>query len=94
MAKSLVKKYHWGEQQEIRLLMNKVKRLLEDKESKKKGKGNKDTSGAASNLPNHPANGPKQTNRNEGGTEDPTNDPRHFGADPVGVYTSRGGRTA
>ena len=100
MAKSLIagsdlqKKYNWGEQQEIRLLMNKVKRLLEDKESKKKGKGNKDTSGAASNLPNHPANGPKQTNRNEGGTEDPTNDPRHFGADPVGVYTSRGGRTA
>ena len=90
----LQKKHNWGEQQEIRLLMHKVKRLLEEKESKKKGKGDKDTSGAASNLPNHPANGPKQTNRNEGGTEDPLNDPRHFGADPVGVYTSRSGRTA
>tara|TARA_R100000008_G_scaffold86774_1_gene81521 strand:- start:1047 stop:2315 length:1269 start_codon:yes stop_codon:yes gene_type:complete len=100
MAKSLIagsdlqKKYSWGEQQEMRLLMQKVKRLLEEKESKKKGKGDKDTSGGGSNLPKHPANGPKQTNRNEGGTEDPTNDPRHFGADPVGVYTSRGGRTA
>ena len=90
----LQKKHNWGEQQEIRLLMHKVKRLLEDKESKKKGKGDKDVSGSASTLPNHPANGPKQTNRNEGATEDPTNDPRHFGADPVGIYTSRSGRTA
>ena len=88
----LQKKQNWGEQQEIRLLMHKVKRLLEEKESKKKGKGDK--GGKDAHHPNHPANGPKQTNRNEGGTEDPLNDPRHFGADPVGVYTSRGGRTA
>jgi len=67
---------------------------LAEKERTNKGKGDKDTSGGGSNLPNHPANGPKQTNRNEGGTSDPTNDPRDFGADPVGVYTSRGGRTA
>ena len=88
----LQKKHNWGEQQEIRLLMHKVKRLLEDKESKKKGKGDK--GGKDAHHPNHPANGPKQTNRNEGATEDPTNDPRHFGADPVGIYTSRSGRTA
>ena len=88
------KGYNYGEREQMRLLMHKVKRMLEEKQKMKKGKGQKDTSGAASNLPKHPANGPKQTNRNEGGTSDPTNDPRDFGADPVGVYTSRSGRTA
>jgi hypothetical protein len=88
----LQKKHNWGEQQEIRLLMHKVKRLLEEKESKKKGKGDK--GGKDAHHPNHPANGPKQTNRNEGGTSDPTNEPRYFGTDPVGIYTSRSGRTA
>ena len=90
----LQKKMTWGERQEMRLMMQRVKRMLEEKEGKKKGMGEKDTSGGGSNLPKHPEKGPKQTNRNEGGTSDPTNDPRDFGKDPVGIYTSRSGRTA
>jgi len=90
----LQKKMTHGDREQLRLLMHRVKNMLAEKERTNKGKGDKDTSGGGSNLPNHPANGPKQTNRNEGGTSDPTNDPRDFGADPVGVYTSRGGRTA
>tara|TARA_Y100000004_G_scaffold196005_1_gene264665 strand:- start:1050 stop:2357 length:1308 start_codon:yes stop_codon:yes gene_type:complete len=90
----LQKKMTYGDREQMRLLLRRVKSMLDEKERTKKGKGDKDTSGGGSNLPNHPANGPKQTNRNEGGTSDPTNDPRELGADPVGVYTSRGGRTA
>jgi len=70
---------------EIRELMREKK----DKDSKKKGKGEPDTAGAASTLPNYPANNPKQTNRNQGGTEDANNEPRDFGLDP-GALVGRG----
>ena len=70
---------------EIRELMREKK----DKDSKKKGKGEPDTAGAASTLPNYPANSPKQTNRNEGATEDVNNEPRDFGLDP-GALVGRG----
>lgn len=70
---------------EIRELMREKK----DKDSKKKGKGEPDTAGAASTLPNYPANSPKQTNRNQGGTEDVNNEPRDFGLDP-GALVGRG----
>tara|TARA_R100000005_G_C4998861_1_gene205511 strand:- start:2830 stop:4191 length:1362 start_codon:yes stop_codon:yes gene_type:complete len=70
---------------EIRELMREKK----DKDSKKKGKGEPDTAGAASTLPNYPANNPKQTNRNQGATEDVNNEPRDFGLDP-GALVGRG----
>ena len=78
---------------ELRQLVNEARRAIKQKESKKKGMGTKDTAGAGSNLPKHPENGPKQTTRPEGATEDANNEPRTFGMDPIGHYTSRGGRT-
>ena len=69
---------------EIRELMREKK----DKDRKTKGKGNPDTAGAASNLPNYPANNPIQTTKPEGGTEDET-DARRFGLDP-GANVGRG----
>lgn len=78
---------------ELRQLVADAKRAIRQKESKKKGMGTKDTGGAGSNLPKHPENGPKQTTRPEGATEDANNEPRTFGMDPIGHYTSRGGRT-
>jgi hypothetical protein len=78
---------------ELRQLVNEARRAIKQKESKKKGMGTKDTGGAGSNLPKHPENGPKQTTRPEGATEDANNEPRTFGMDPIGHYTSRGGRT-
>ena len=69
---------------EIRELMREKK----DKDRKTKGKGNPDTAGAASNLPNYPANNPIQTTKPEGGTEDET-DVRRFGLDP-GANVGRG----
>ena len=78
---------------ELRQLVNEARRAIKQKESKKKGMGTKDTGGAGSNLPKHPENGPKQTTRPEGATEDANNEPRTFGMDPSGHYTSRGGRT-
>ena len=78
---------------ELRQLVNEARRALKRKETKKKSKGTKDTSGAGSNLPKHPENGPKQTTRPEGGTEDAKNEPRTFGLDPIGHIVGRGGRT-
>lgn len=78
---------------ELRQLVADAKRAIKQKESKKKSMGTKDTGGAGSNLPKHPENGPKQTTRPEGATEDANNEPRTFGLDPIGHYTSRGGRT-
>ena len=78
---------------ELRQLVNEARRALKRKETKKKGKGTKDTSGAGSNLPKHPENGPKQTTRPEGATEDAKNEPRTFGMDPIGHLVGRGGRT-
>jgi len=69
---------------EIRELMREKK----DKDRKTKGKGNPDTAGAASNLPNYPANNPVSTTKPEGGTEDET-DARKFGLDP-GANVGRG----
>jgi len=78
---------------ELRQLVNEARRALKRKETKKKGKGTTDTSGAGSNLPKHPENGPKQTTRPEGATEDANNEPRTFGMDPIGHIVGRGGRT-
>ena len=78
---------------ELRQLIADAKRAIKQKDSKKKGMGTKDTGGAGSSLPKHPENGPKQTTRPEGATEDANNEPRTFGMDPIGHYTSRGGRT-
>ena len=78
---------------ELRQLVNEARRALKRKETKKKGKGTPDTSGAGSNLPKHPENGPKQTTRPEGATEDANNEPRTFGMDPIGHIVGRGGRT-
>ena len=76
---------------ELRQLINDARRAMKRKESKKKGKGEKSTD-AASHLPPHTEAGPKQTTRNEGGTEDET-DPRTFGINPLDHLTSRSGRT-
>ncbi len=76
----------------MRIAMKEIRELMrekKDKDSKKKGKGEPDTAGAASTLPNYPANSPKQTNRNEGATEDVNNEPRDFGLDP-GALVGRG----
>ena len=62
---------------EIRELMREKK----DKDRKAKGKGNPDTAGAASNLPNYEANNPKTATRPQGGTED-ENDSRLWGLAP------------
>ena len=69
---------------EIRELMREKK----DKDKKTKGKGNPDTAGAASNLPNYEANNPKTATRPEGGTED-ENDSRLWGLSP-GDLAGRG----
>ncbi len=86
-------KLTYGDQQQLRILAQKVARLLDKKENKKKGKGDKDTSGGGSNLPKHPSNSRGQTSNPHGPTENIEEEEMH-GADPVGVYTSRGGRTA
>ena len=78
---------------ELRQLVNEARRAMKRKETKRKGMGTKDTSGAGSNLPKHPENGPKQTTRPEGATEDANNEPRTFGLDPIGHLVGRGGRT-
>ena len=77
---------------ELRQLVNDARRALKNKESKKKGKGTGDTSGAGSNLPAHSENGPVTSTKPEGATEDET-DARRFGINPLDLYTSRGGRT-
>ena len=69
----------------MRLLALKVSRLLDKKENKKKGK--------VEALPKHGENGPKQTNRNEGATENDFNDPRLFGLDPTNIISGKGGHT-
>tara|TARA_R100000005_G_scaffold96074_2_gene80500 strand:- start:1304 stop:2638 length:1335 start_codon:yes stop_codon:yes gene_type:complete len=89
----LQKKAKWTERQELRLIAQSVKRLLEEKENKKKGMGEKDTSGGGSNLPKHPSNSKNQTSNPTGPTESKQEEDMP-GADPVGIYTSRGGRTA
>lgn len=85
--------FGYSEMTELRQLIHAAKRALRRKERQRKGKGDKDTSGGGSNLPKHPANGPKQTNRNEGATEDAKTDPRTFGLDPISHITGKGGRT-
>ena len=87
------RKMTWGDKQELRILAQKVARLLDKKENKKKRKGDKDTSGGGSNLPKHPSNSRDQTSKPNGPTENIEEEEMH-GADPVGIYTSRAGRTA
>jgi len=80
---------------EMRNELKQLKELMKrrDRDTKKKGMGESDTSGAASNLPKYPGNNPKQTTRNEGATED-ENDPRTWGLDPLGGIVGRGGNRA
>ena len=85
--------FNYSEMTELRQLLHAAKRALKRKERQRKGKGDKDAGGAGSNLPKHPANGPKQTNRNEGATHDAKNDPRTFGLDPISYISGKGGRT-
>lgn len=77
---------------ELRQLVNDARRAMKRKETKKKGKGDKNV-GSASNLPAHNNAPTKETTRPEGATEDATNDPRTFGINPLDHLTSRGGRT-
>jgi hypothetical protein len=77
---------------ELRQLVNDARRAMKRKETKKKGKGEKNV-GSASNLPAHNNAPTKETTRPEGATEDATNDPRTFGINPLDHLTSRGGRT-
>tara|TARA_R110002020_G_scaffold182820_3_gene378639 strand:+ start:3327 stop:4556 length:1230 start_codon:yes stop_codon:yes gene_type:complete len=90
----LQKRMDWFTVQQLRHMLSESKRLLRQKERKRKGKGDADTSGGGTMLPNHPSNGPKQTTRPSGATEDAKNDPRHFGAHTIGNDVGRGGRTA
>ena len=90
----LQKRMDWATIQQLRHMLAESKRLLREKERKRKGKGDADTSGGGSNLPNHPSNGPKQTTRPDGATENAKDDPRHFGAHTIGNDVGRGGRTA
>ena len=90
----LQKRFDWATIQQLRHMLAESKRLLREKERKRKGKGDADTSGGGSNLPNHPSNGPKQTTRPDGATENAKDDPRHFGAHTIGNDVGRGGRTA
>lgn len=77
---------------ELRQLVVEARRALKEKETKKKGKGEKSVD-AYSHLPMHGEAGPKQTTRPEGATEDANNEPRTFGINPLDHLTSRGGRT-
>lgn len=86
-------KMNWADQQELRVLAHRVARLLDKKENKKKGKGDRDTSGGGSSLPNHPSNSRAQISNTSGPTEN-IEEEEMQGPDPVGVYTSRAGRTA
>ncbi len=72
---------------EIRELM----RLKKDKDNKRKGKGNPDVSGAASNLPNYAGNNPVSTTKPEGGTED-EDDARRWGMSPLDLAGRGSGR--
>tara|TARA_R110002012_G_scaffold41648_4_gene113864 strand:- start:15059 stop:16660 length:1602 start_codon:yes stop_codon:yes gene_type:complete len=72
---------------EIRDLMHQKK----DRDSKKKGKGQPDVSGAASNLPNYAGNNPVSTTNPEGGTED-EDDARRWGMSPHDLVGRGSGR--
>ena len=78
---------------ELRQLVNEARRALKRKETKKKGMGDKDTSGAGSNLPRHNNAPTKETTNPTGATEDAKTDARTFGTNPLEHLTGRGGRT-
>ena len=78
---------------ELRQLVNEARRALKRKESKKKGMGDKDTSGAGSNLPNYNNAPTKETTNPTGATEDAKNDARTFSTNPLHHIAGRGGRT-
>ena len=78
---------------ELRQLVNEARRALKRKETKKKGMGDKDTSGAGSNLPDHNNAPTKETTNPTGATEDANNDARTFGTNPLRHLTGKGGRT-
>ena len=86
-------KQSYTDREHLRLLAQRVARILEGKERKRKGMGTKDTSGGGSTLPKHPSNSRGKLSNTSGPTEN-IEEEEMQGADPVGVYTSRAGRTA
>jgi hypothetical protein len=77
----------------LRILVRELREALRetrDKDRKRKGMGTPDTSGAASNLPNHPSNSHAQTSAPQGGTENEEAEAKMYGADPAQVINARG----
>ena len=77
----------------LRILVRELREALRDvrdKDRKSKGMGTPDTSGAASNLPNHPSNSHAQTSAPQGGTENEDAEAKMYGADPAQVINARG----
>ncbi len=77
----------------LRILVRELREALRetrDKDRKRKGMGTPDTSGAASNLPNHPSNSHAQTSAPQGGTENEEAEAKMYGADPAQVVNARG----
>ena len=77
----------------LRILVRELREALRetrDKDRKRKGMGTPDTSGAASNLPNHPSNSHAQTSTPQGGTENEEAEAKMYGADPAQVINARG----
>ena len=78
---------------QMRILVRELREALRDardKDKKRKGMGTPDTSGAASNLPNHPSNSANQTSKPQGGTENEEAEAKMYGADPAQVINARG----
>jgi len=77
----------------LRILVRELREALRDardKDKKSKGMGTPDTSGAGSNLPNHPSNSHAQTSAPQGGTENEEAEAQMYGADPAQVINARG----
>ena len=77
----------------LRILVRELREALRDvrdKDRKSKGMGTPDTSGAGSNLPNHPSNSHAQTSAPQGGTENEDAEAKMYGADPAQVINARG----
>ena len=78
---------------QMRILVRELREALRDardKDKKRKGMGTPDTSGAGSNLPNHPSNSANQTSKPQGGTENEEAEAKMYGADPAQVINARG----
>ena len=68
---------------EVALLLRQLKEAMQRRERTRKAK---DVSGGGEDKPDYPANSPKKTTRNEGGTEtEPDDDPRYWGMEPSAI---------